>query len=73
MVFVQFLGPIGEKEMEFDVKNLSELKTKLQEIPSISKWLPISAIALNDVIIKDMNAELKNGDKLIVLPPVCGG
>ncbi|PAF43956.1 MoaD/ThiS family protein [Helicobacter sp. 11S02596-1] len=73
MVSVEFLGPIGEQEMVFDVSNLSELKIKLQEIPSVAKWLPMSAIAINDVLIEDVDTPLNDGDKIVVLPPVCGG
>ncbi|PAF46398.1 molybdopterin synthase sulfur carrier subunit [Helicobacter sp. 12S02232-10] len=73
MISVEFLGPIGEQKMEFNVHSLSELKIKLQEIKSISKWLPMSAIAINDVLIEEADTPLKDGDKIVVLPPVCGG
>ncbi|PAF42316.1 MoaD/ThiS family protein [Helicobacter sp. 11S03491-1] len=73
MVSVEFLGPIGEQKMEFDISTLSELKAKLGEIQNIAKWLPMSALALNDVLIEDPDTPLKDGDKIVVLPPVCGG
>ncbi|MDO7253552.1 MoaD/ThiS family protein [Helicobacter cappadocius] len=73
MISVEFLGPIGENKMELDVKNLTELKEKLQGIESIKKWLPMSALAINDVLVEDINTPLKDGDKVVILPPVCGG
>ena len=38
-----------------------------------SKWLEISAVAINDVLVADLNAPIKQGDKISLLPPVCGG
>ncbi|PAF51538.1 MoaD/ThiS family protein [Helicobacter sp. 13S00477-4] len=73
MVIVEFMGPINENKIELDVKNLFELKIKLQEIPAIAKWLDLSAVAVNDVLVEDIDMELKNGDRVVVLPPVCGG
>ncbi|PAF48519.1 molybdopterin synthase sulfur carrier subunit [Helicobacter sp. 12S02634-8] len=73
MVVVEFLGPIAEKKMELELTSLKELKAKLQAIPSIAKWLPMSALALNDVLIEDLDTPLKDGDRVVVLPPVCGG
>lgn len=73
MVNVEFLGPIGEEKMELDVKNLVELKEKLSGIESLTKWLPMSALAINDVLVEDLNTSLKDGDRVVILPPVCGG
>lgn len=73
MVNVEFLGPIGEEKMELDVKNLVELKEKLSGIKSLAKWLPMSALAINDVLVEDLNTSLKDGDRVVILPPVCGG
>ncbi len=73
MVKVEFLGPIGVDAMELEVKNLAELKEILSQNSQISKWLKLCAVALNDEIVSDINQELKNGDKICILPPVCGG
>lgn len=72
-VKVEFLGPIGLEAKEFDVANLQELRSELQKIEALSEWLKLSAVALNDEIIEDLNAPLKDGDRLVLLPPVCGG
>lgn len=72
-VKVEFLGPIGLEAREFDVANLQELRDELQKIEELSEWLKLSAVALNDEIIEDLNTPLKDGDRLVLLPPVCGG
>jgi sulfur-carrier protein len=73
MVKVEFLGPIGKEPMELDIKRLDELSTILKEDESLHPWLENSAVAINDVLVKDKLIELKNGDKISLLPPVCGG
>ena len=72
-VKVEFLGPIGLEAKEFDVANLQEVRSELQKIEALSEWLKLSAVALNDEIIEDLNTPLKDGDRLVLLPPVCGG
>lgn len=73
MVKVEFLGPIGKEPVELDVGSLKELAEILSKDKSIKEWLPNSAIALNDKIIDDVETVLKDGDKVSLLPPVCGG
>lgn len=74
MVKVEFLGPIGLPPREFDVGNVLELSEALKkELPQIVKWLEGCAVAVNDKLVKDKNTILKNGDKVSLLPPVCGG
>ncbi|EAH6409370.1 MoaD/ThiS family protein [Campylobacter coli] len=73
MVKVEFLGPINKENLELEVKNLKELKEIFQKDESLKEWLELCAISLNDEIIFDENTKLKNGDKIALLPPVCGG
>ena len=73
MVKVEFLGPINKENLELEVKNLKELKEILQEDESLKDWLELCAISLNDEIVFDENTSLKDGDKIALLPPVCGG
>ncbi|ECQ7085680.1 MoaD/ThiS family protein [Campylobacter jejuni] len=73
MVKVEFLGPINKDNLEFKVKNLKELKEILQKDESLKEWLELCAVSLNDEIIFDENTKLKDGDKIALLPPVCGG
>jgi len=70
---VEFLGPIGKESISLDVSSLSELSNELKKDKDLLKWLDISAIAINDEIIKDLNHPLNQGDKVCILPPVCGG
>ncbi|MDD3466744.1 MAG: MoaD/ThiS family protein [Campylobacterales bacterium] len=73
MVQVEFLGPIGLGKMEFEVSNLAQLGEKLQGIEQLKPWLVNSAIAVNDTLVSDKSMALKDGDKVSILPPVCGG
>ncbi|ELZ6213998.1 MoaD/ThiS family protein [Campylobacter coli] len=73
MVKVEFLGPINKENLELEVKNLKEFKEILQEDESLKEWLELCAISLNDEIVFDENTSLKDGDKIALLPPVCGG
>ncbi|EDO9597390.1 TPA: MoaD/ThiS family protein [Campylobacter coli] len=73
MVKVEFLGPINKENLELEVKNLKELKEILQKDESLKEWLELCAVSLNDEIIFDENTKLKDGDKITLLPPVCGG
>ncbi len=73
MIKVEFLGPIGLGVMEFEVATLAELSDKLKEIEALKPWLANSAVAINDMLTGDKNAPLKDGDKVSILPPVCGG
>ncbi|HEB7547679.1 TPA: MoaD/ThiS family protein, partial [Campylobacter coli] len=67
------LGPINKPKLELNIKNLKELKAILQEDESLKEWLELCAISLNDEIVFDENTSLKDGDKIALLPPVCGG
>lgn len=73
MIRVEFLGPIKKDDLEVKASNLAELKEILNKDESLKEWLEISAVAINDEIINTLNKELKNGDKVSILPPVCGG
>lgn len=73
MIRVEFLGPIQKEALELDISNLQELATILQETPEMSEWLQNSAIAVNDTLVSSLDVALKDGDKVSMLPPVCGG
>jgi molybdopterin synthase sulfur carrier subunit len=73
LVKVEFLGPIQKNALELDIKNLQELAPILQEMPEMVEWLENSAVALNDTIVSTLDIKLKDGDKISMLPPVCGG
>lgn len=73
MIHVDFLGPIGMDSKTYEAKNLKELKEQLHQIPELEEWLKISAVAVNDEIVDSVDMELKEGDRVVILPPVCGG
>ena len=73
MIKVEFLGPIGLENAEFNASNLKELKEILSKDENLKKWLEISAVAINDKMVFDLDYDLKDGDVVSILPPVCGG
>ncbi|MEO1958244.1 MAG: MoaD/ThiS family protein [Nautiliaceae bacterium] len=73
MVKVEFLGPIQKEPIEVDVKSLKELKEILNKDEELRKWLRVSAVGVNDKIVTNLDIPLKDGDKVVILPPVCGG
>lgn len=73
MVKVEFLGPIGKAPVEMEAATLADVAEKLQEDSTVKEWLPKCAVALNDTMVSDLNTPLKDGDKISILPPVCGG
>lgn len=73
MVKIEFLGPINKADIELDISNLKQLSEKLNQDESLKDWLLNSAVAVNDQIVQDLDVSLKNGDRVSILPPVCGG
>lgn len=73
MVEIEFLGPIKMHNLKLEAANLSEVKEKLGEYEELGEWLKICAVAVNDEIASSLEAPLKDGDKISILPPVCGG
>ena len=73
MVSVEFLGPLQMEKKEFDVKSVRELKDELYKIPELQEWLESLAVAVNDKIITSVDTPLQDGDRVVLLPPVCGG
>lgn len=73
MVTVEFLGPIGKEPMKVDIKSLDELATILKNDCDVANWLESCAVAINDVMVCSKEVQLQDGDKVSLLPPVCGG
>jgi molybdopterin synthase sulfur carrier subunit len=73
MVRVEFLGPIQKEALELEITNLNELATILQDDEIVKEWLVNSAVAVNDNIVNTRDFALSDGDKISLLPPVCGG
>ena len=73
MVEVEFLGPIGREPLRLNANSLQEVKAELQKDESLREWLSNCAVAVNDKVVYDANFALKSGDRVSLLPPVCGG
>ena len=73
MVTVEFLGPISKEPIKLDINNLNELSQKLKQDETLKEWLECSAVAVNDSIVSTKDFPLHDGDKVSLLPPVCGG
>ncbi|MCK9473256.1 MoaD/ThiS family protein [Sulfurimonas sp.] len=73
MVRVEFLGPIQKEPLMLEITNLKELASILQEDESMKEWLENCAVAVNDMLVCSREIELKDGDRVALLPPVCGG
>ncbi|UTJ06059.1 MoaD/ThiS family protein [Arcobacter roscoffensis] len=73
MVKVEFLGPINKDSLELDINNLSQLSDILKNDEQVSTWLETCAVAINDTLVSSKDVSLNDGDKISLLPPVCGG
>jgi len=73
MVTVDFLGPIQKPSLELEISNLNELAKILQDDEEMKEWLDNCAVAVNDTLVSSLEVALKDGDKVSLLPPVCGG
>ena len=73
MIKVEFLGPIGKAPLEMEATTLADVASKLKEDSALTQWLDKCAVALNDTMVNDLSTVLKDGDKISILPPVCGG
>ena len=70
-MLIKFLGPVAREDLEVKVENSEELKNIIKSNLD-KKWLDVVAIAINDNIVLNLN-NIKDGDVITILPPVCGG
>jgi molybdopterin synthase sulfur carrier subunit len=73
MITIEFLGPISKKSIQVEASNLKELPDILKQDTQLVEWLNSSAVAVNDTMVNTLDTPLKDGDKISILPPVCGG
>lgn len=73
MITVDFLGPIGKDSMKLDVNSLSQLKAELAKEDELAQWLQNCSVAVNDELVSSLDTPLQSGDRVSLLPPVCGG
>jgi molybdopterin synthase sulfur carrier subunit len=72
MVKVEFLGPIKKDTIEIDARNIKEVAVLLKRDFELREWIDVCAIAVNDRLVNS-DVWLSDGDKVSLLPPVCGG
>lgn len=73
MIKVEFLGPIAKAPLEMEAETLADVSAKLKEDAVLATWLGKCAVAVNDTMVSDLTLALKDGDRVSILPPVCGG
>ncbi|MEA2029902.1 MAG: MoaD/ThiS family protein [Campylobacterota bacterium] len=73
MIKVEFLGPMGQEPIEVEASSLQELSAILKQDTKIAPWLEKCAIAINDEMVCQIDTPLSDGDRVSILPPVCGG
>ncbi len=73
MVRVEFLGPIQREALEIEAHTLRDVADILNQDTELQEWIATSAVALNDMLVASLDIVLKDGDKISLLPPVCGG
>ena len=73
MVQIEFLGPIQKEPIQLQAASLRDVANELAKDPTLKEWLQNSAIAVNDMLVSSLETPLNEGDKVSLLPPVCGG
>jgi len=73
MVTVEFLGPIDKAPIEMEASTLEDVAKQLKEDSTLASWLSKCAVALNNTMVNDLSTPLQEGDRISILPPVCGG
>lgn len=73
MITVEFLGPIQKPVLSMDASSLRDVARVLKEDHEMAQWIDSCAVAVNDTLVASLDTELKDGDRVSLLPPVCGG
>lgn len=73
MVTIEFLGPIQKAPLTLEVSSLRDVAEVLKQDAQMAQWLENCAVAVNDTLVASLDTQLKDGDKVSLLPPVCGG
>ena len=73
MITIEFLGPIQKDKMNVEAATLNDVAEHLSKDAELKTWIETCAVAVNDVMVMDLNTKLNSGDRVSLLPPVCGG
>ena len=70
-VLVRFVGPIARDDMKVQVNSVNQLKEIIKNSVS-DEWIDSLGVAVNDKLVNSLD-DIKDGDVITLLPPVCGG
>ncbi|MGZ5208239.1 MAG: MoaD/ThiS family protein [Sulfuricurvum sp.] len=73
MITVEFLGPIQKPILSMEASTLRDVAEALRQDDEMAQWIDSCAVAVNDTLVASLDTVLKEGDKVSLLPPVCGG
>ena len=73
MVTIEFLVPIQKPSVTLEASSLRDVAKALENDSEIAHWLETCAVAVNDTLVSTLDTPLQNGDRISLLPPVCGG
>lgn len=73
MVTIEFLGPIQKPVLTMEATSLRDVAAVLKEDSEMAQWIDNCAVAVNDMLVATLDTPLSDGDKISLLPPVCGG
>ena len=73
MIHIEFLGPIQKESIELEASSLRDVADQLSHDEEVKTWLETSAVAVNDTLVASLDTPLQPGDRVSLLPPVCGG
>ena len=73
MITIEFLGPIQKPSISIEATSIREIAEALKADPDLADWLDNCAVAVNDGLVSSLDTALEDGDRVSLLPPVCGG
>jgi len=73
MITVEFLGPIQKPVLSMEASSLRDVADLLRQDDEMAQWIDSCAVAVNDTLVASLDTVLEDGDRVSLLPPVCGG
>ena len=73
MITIEFFFFFQKDKINVEAATLNDVAEHLSKDEELKTWIETCAVAVNDVMVMDLNTKLNSGDKVSLLPPVCGG